>query len=349
VVLTIIVLTVWLIRTFGDASIGRFNPQDVGMVLGYTMTSNLHSLFTLSLYIALVSTLSRMYADSEMVIWQSSGKSVLSLIWPTMRFSWLWLIAITALSLMAWPWSNQQIREMRERYEKRGDIDRIKPGQFQESADGKRVFFIDNSSINDQNANRIFVISQDKNTQTVVTAQTGKIETRDRDRFFVLQNGQRLEFQSEKNELKLIEFTTYASKIDTLPVQLSAFDAQSLQPLALLNHPTPVNLAELGWRIGMAIAAFNLTILALAIPFINPRSGRSGSLILTILSFFTYYNLVNMSKSWVSSGLISMPKMLIFLHLPIFLLAFGLLYWRQQQGLIFSRSNRPNSVRMATA
>ena len=42
VVLTIIVLTVWLIRTFGDASVGRFNPQDVGMVLGYTMMSNLH-------------------------------------------------------------------------------------------------------------------------------------------------------------------------------------------------------------------------------------------------------------------------------------------------------------------
>ena len=193
VVLTIIVLTVWLIRTFGDASVGRFNPQDVGMVLGYTMMSNLHSLFTLSLYIALVSTLSRMYADSEMVIWQSSGKSVLSLLWPTLRFSWLWLVAITALSLMAWPWSNQQIREMRERYEKRGDIERIKPGQFQESADGKRVFFIDNSSLGDMKASRIFVVAQENNTQTIVTAQSGKIETRDRDRFFVLHHGQRLE------------------------------------------------------------------------------------------------------------------------------------------------------------
>ena len=349
VVLTIIVLTVWLIRTFGDASVGRFNPQDVGMVLGYTMMSNLHSLFTLSLYIALVSTLSRMYAESEMVIWQSSGKSILSLLWPTMRFSWLWLVAITALSLMAWPWSNQQIREMRERYEKRGDIERIKPGQFQESADGKRVFFIDNSSLGDMKASRIFVVAQENNTQTIVTAQSGKIETRDRDRFFVLHHGQRLEIKPSKHELKLIDFDTHTSKIDTLPIQISAFDAQSMQPMALLENPTPVYLAELGWRIGMAIAAFYLIILALAIPFINPRSGRSGSLILTILSFFTYYNLVNMSKSWIASGLISMPKMLVVLHVPILLLAFGLLYWRQQQGLIFSRPKGYSTHHTATA
>jgi len=249
------------------------------MVLGYTAMSNLHSLLTLSLYIALVSTVSRMYADSEMVIWQASGQSVLSLLAPALRFAWPWLITITALSLMAWPWSNMQIREMRERYEKRDDLQRIKPGQFQESADGKRVFFIDNSSIAEKTGNRIFVVSNENNTQSIVTAQTGVIETRDRDRFFILSNGQRIEIKPEKNEFKLIEFETHASKIDSIPPQLSSADAQSMQPLALLAEPTSVNMGELGWRIGMAIAAFNLVILAIAIPFINPRSGRSGSLI----------------------------------------------------------------------
>ena len=340
VVLTIIVITVWLIRTFGDASVGKYNPKDVGMVLGYTALGNLHSLLTLSLYIAMVSTVSRMYAESEMVIWQSSGQSVLSLIKPTFKFAWPWLIAISALSLMAWPWSNLQIREMRERFEKRGDLERIKPGQFQESADGKRVFFIDNSSISQSNGNRIFIVSNEKETQSIVTAQTGIIETRDQNRFFLLSNGQRIEIKPEKNEFKLIEFETHASKIDSIPMQLSTADAQTTQPLGLLAAPTKVNLAELGWRVGMAIAAFNLIILAIAIPFINPRSGRSGSLIVTVISFFTYYNMVNMSRNWIGAGLISLPQMLIVLHLPVFLLAIGVLYWRQQQGLIFSRPRK---------
>jgi len=274
VVLTIIVITVWLIRTFGEASLGRFNPQDVGMVLGYTAMSNLHSLLTLSLYIALVATVSRMYADSEMVIWQASGQSVLSLLAPALRFAWPWLITITALSLMAWPWSNMQIREMRERYEKRDDLQRIKPGQFQESADGKRVFFIDNSSIAEKTGNRIFVVSNENNTQSIVTAQTGVIETRDRDRFFILSNG---------------------------------------------------------------------------IPFINPRSGRSGSLIVTVISFFTYYNLVNMSKYWVAGGKISLPVMLVTLHLPVLLVSLFVLFWRQQQGLGFAKPRKPLVLSPASA
>jgi lipopolysaccharide export system permease protein len=349
VVLTIIVITVWLIRTFGDASMGKFNPKDVGMVLGYTAMGNLHSLLTLSLYIAMVSTVSRMYAESEMVVWQSSGQSVLSLLAPTFKFAWPWLIAITALSLMAWPWSNLQIRDLRERFERRGDLERIKPGQFQESADGKRVFYIDNTSISQNNGNRIFIVSNENNTQSIVTAQTGIIETRENNRFFVLHNGQRIEIKPEKNEFKLVEFETHASKIDTLPIQLSSADAQTTQPLGLLATPTPVNLAELGWRIGMAIAALNLTILAIAIPFINPRSGRSGSLIVTIISFFTYYNMVNMSRGWIANEMMSLTQVLITLHLPVLLLALGILYWRQQQGLIFTKQRKEVSVKVIQA
>jgi lipopolysaccharide export system permease protein len=250
---------------------------------------------------------------------------------------------------MAWPWSNMQIREMRERFEKRGDLERIKPGQFQESADGKRVFYIDNSSTSQKTGNRIFIVSNENNTQSIVTAQSGVIETRDQNRFFILSNGQRIEIKPEKNEFKLIEFETHSSKIDSIPVQLSSANAQTTQPLGLLAEPTNVNLAELGWRIGMAIAAFNLVILAIAIPFINPRSGRSGSLIVTVISFFTYYNMVNMSRNWIGTGLISLTNMLITLHLPVFLMAISILYWRQQQGLIFTRPRKITSDKAVPA
>jgi lipopolysaccharide export system permease protein len=338
VVLTTIVITVWLIRAFGEASVGKFNPKDVGLVLGYTTLSNLHSLLTLSLYIAVVSSVSRMYADSEMVIWQGSGMSILNLFRPALRFAWPWLIAITLLSLTAWPWANGQIREMQERYEKRGDLDRIKPGQFQESADGKRVFFIDNSSLSDKNGNRIFIVSNEQGKQSIVTALTGLLETREQERYLVLKNGQRIDIAPEKNEFKVIEFESHASRISAVPVALLESEAQSMQPLELLANPGNVNLGELGWRIGMSIAAVNLLILAIGIPFINPRSGRSGSLIVTIISFFTYYNMVNMSRNWIGAGHISLPAMLLALHLPVFLAACAIFFWRQQQGLIFYKT-----------
>ena len=73
VVLTTIVMTMTLIRTLKQASRGSVNPQEVLMVMGYTVLSYLPPVLTLSLFIAIVGTLSRLYRDSEMVIWFSAG------------------------------------------------------------------------------------------------------------------------------------------------------------------------------------------------------------------------------------------------------------------------------------
>jgi lipopolysaccharide export system permease protein len=200
--------------------------------------------------------------------------------------------------------------------------------------------------LSDKNGNRVFIVSHDNGKQSIVTALTGVLETRDQERYLVLKNGQRIDIDTEKNELKVIEFESHSSRIDTLPAALIEAEAQTMQPLELLANPTPVNLGEFGWRIGMAIAAFNLLILAVGIPFINPRSGRSGSLIVTIISFFTYYNMVNTSRNWIGNGQFSFSGMLLTLHMPVFIVACMILYWRQHQGLIFYKSR---STRKTTA
>jgi lipopolysaccharide export system permease protein len=72
VVLVTIVMTMMLIRTLGLAAKGSVNPQEVMMVMAYTVLGYLPTILSLSLFIAIVGTLSRMYRDSEMVIWFSS-------------------------------------------------------------------------------------------------------------------------------------------------------------------------------------------------------------------------------------------------------------------------------------
>jgi lipopolysaccharide export system permease protein len=67
--------------------------------LGYTVLGNMHTIITLSLYIASVATLSRMYADSEMVIWQSSGKSSGGLVKPALMFAAPVLLVVAGLAL----------------------------------------------------------------------------------------------------------------------------------------------------------------------------------------------------------------------------------------------------------
>ena len=107
--------------------------------------------------------------------------------------------------------------------------------------------------------------------------------------------------------------------------------------LGLLAAFHPHWVSPLVMRVMDVLLALPGLLLAIGIPFINPRSGRSGSLIMTLASFFTYYNMVNMSRNWVVMGKLSMTDMMLALHLPVFLLAWLILYWRQQQGMFFKK------------
>ena len=128
VVLVTVVMTMMLIRTLGQASKGSVSPSDVMLVMGFTVLGQLPTILSLSLFIAVVGTLSRMYRDSEMVIWFASGRGLASLLRPLLRFAWPVMAVIAVLSLAVWPWSNTQIQELKTRYEQRSDIDRIAPG-----------------------------------------------------------------------------------------------------------------------------------------------------------------------------------------------------------------------------
>ncbi len=87
VVLVTIILTIVLIRTLGQASRGTVNPQDVMLLMAYATLGRLPTILSLSLFIAIVSVLSRLYRDSEMVVWLVSGKGMASFIGPLQRFA----------------------------------------------------------------------------------------------------------------------------------------------------------------------------------------------------------------------------------------------------------------------
>ena len=78
--------------------------------------------------------------SSGMVIWFSAGRGLSAFLRPLFTFAWPVLLAVAALALVIWPWANQQTQDLKDRYGRRGDLERVSPGQFQESASGRRVF-----------------------------------------------------------------------------------------------------------------------------------------------------------------------------------------------------------------
>lgn len=346
VVLITIIMTIVLIRTLGQAAGGSVSPQDVLLIMAYSGLGRLPIILTLSLFIAMVSTLSRMYKDSEMVVWFSSGRGLIVFLGPLFRFAWPVLLIITLSALFVWPWSNEQTAEMRERYEQRGDIDRIAPGEFQESASGNRVFFIDRSSAGQTGSSDIFIASTDKGKSAVTTARSGRIEVVNGTQMLILENGQRLENAVGNSALKISDFEEYGvstgggSALGPGERQLSSISTRNL-----IKSPTPRNLGELAWRLGAAFAAINFVVIALALAAVNPRAGRSSNLIFVIFSFIVYTNVMSLGQGWVSLGIVSFSGLLVMLHGGVFAVSAVLLAKRHMNwslGDLFRR--RPRNI-----
>ena len=315
VVLVTVVLTMTLIRTLGQASRGSFNPSDVTLVMGYTVLAYMPTILTMSLFISIFGSLSRMYRDSEMVIWFTSGRGLSSFLRPLLQFAWPVLLVIMALALLVLPWSNQKIENLKEQYEKRGDIERVEPGQFQESADGTRVFFVEKNASSKLTGANVFIATTEHGMETITSARSGRIERDAQDRILLLRNGQRLENPQGKGELKISEFEEYRIKVGTDILGSTDFiPVNTLPTLELFKNLTPGNLAELSWRFGLILAAFNFVILGIPVSSVNPRIGRSFNLVFSLFAFVLYNNLLNLGQNWIASGQFGFTGFMLSLH-----------------------------------
>jgi lipopolysaccharide export system permease protein len=347
VVLVTIILTIVLIRTLGQASRGFVSPQDVMLVMAYSTLGRLPTILSLSLFIAMVSTLSRMYRDSEMVVWFTSGRGLAAFLSPLFRFAWPVLVVIALTSLFVWPWSNQQTLEMRDRYERRGDLDRIAPGQFQESSSGNRVFFIDRDSEGQAGSNDIFIASTDNGKSSVTTAKSGRVGVVEDIPMLLLENGQRLESGADdKTPLKISDFKEYGTRTGSRTVLgADVQQAKAVPTHELILSPTPRFLGELAWRLGLTLAAVNFVVMALALSSVNPRAGRSSNLIFVLFAFVFYNNIINIGQNWVVVGLLPFGVLLAGLHGGVLALSLAWLAKRHGgwtlRGAATRRTNAP--------
>ena len=329
VVILTIVITMMLIRVLGQAASGAVAPTDVVLLMGYTALSHLPTILALSLFIAIVVTLGRMYRDSEMAIWFSSGIALTRFIAPVLRVSWPVLLVVAILVLLVWPWGNRSSAELRERYEQRSDLSRVTPGVFQTSRDGRRVFFIEKRTDESMYARGVFVLANGERDESLTSARNAHLESVAGDRFLVLDSGQRNQFDRESGERTLASFARYQVLVGEQQVQsASARSPKTIRTIDLIRDPTARNQGELIWRLGLLFGAVNLVLLAIGLAAINPRRATNWNLLFALLGFVVYYNLINLSQAWVAGGRTGLGGALVLVHGGALGLALSLMWWR---------------------
>ena len=351
-----IVLTIMLIRTLSFIAGGRVGPGDTLLFLLHSVLAYLPMLATVSLFIAMVAALSRLYRDSEMAVWMSSGVGLWQFIPCMLRFALPAVLGILVVALTLWPWSNQRMYEMRKQFDLRSIFDRIEPGRFQETADGLRVVYIDSahvpaaapqeatqavSSKIPSMARSVFFATFESQSQSVTTAPLAFSENNQGRILIALQRGRQL----RQNLASAADPVGHAASLDVIGFEQLEFTIdnsaikkthgaqderpRSINTWGLLQRyraaPTAEAKAPLGaelfWRMSFALAALNSVFLAVAIVLYNPRMRWSPHLLYAFLALFAYYNGINALENRLLSGKAHLLPATLALHGGVFLLA----------------------------
>jgi lipopolysaccharide export system permease protein len=325
-VLFSIIFSVGLVRILGDAAGGRVDNAAVFQLVALAALTNLPTVLTLTLFVAVLIALSRSFRDSEMVVWFSSGQSLLNWIGPVLRFALPIVVLVATLSLGVSPWAERQIAESRKRYEQRDDVSRVAPGRFIESSGADRVFFVESVDFDGARVRNVFVSHRSQGREGVIVASHGVIEVRENgDRFLVLESGRRYEGIPGQAEYRMTEFDRYLLRIDTRPDEpIAEIAARAKTTGRLLAEGTTYTRAEFMARISMPIVAILLSLLAIPLAYLNPRVGRSYNLILAVLAFLIYNNGLSVVKAWVQQGRLSFAVGVWLVHLAVALLVSAL-------------------------
>jgi lipopolysaccharide export system permease protein len=324
-----IMLTTTLIRTLGRAAGGRVDSAGILPLLVFAAINFLPVLLVLTVYIAVLMALTRAYRDNEMVIWFASGRSLRHFIAPVLAFAAPFVVVVGLLSFSLAPWANRQMDEYQQRFDQRQDVSRVSAGQFRESASGSRVFFVEALSEDERVVRNVFVTQRSGERLTVVVSAGGEVTTQpDGQRFLVLDKGRRYDGASGDPTFRVMEFERYGLRIDPAPAPAPHTAAKAKTTLALLADPTASHLGELVWRIGLPCSAALLALMAIPLSSFNPRVGRSVNLVVALLAYLLYSNLISLSQVWVAQGKARFAVAVWLVHAVVLALA-AFLLWRR--------------------
>jgi len=301
-VLLALILTRLLILLLGKAAGGEVLPEAVIGLIAFGILTYLPVLLSIAAFVAVLLTLTRSFRDSEMTVWFTSGLSIAAWVKPVLRFALPIAVICGVLSLGIAPWSEAQSREYRRLLESRDELSAVTPGVFVESRQADRVLFVDKLSERDDVVNNVFVQSSQANRLGVMVAQKGFVENAPNgDRFVVLLNGRRYEGTPGTLDYRMADFDRYMLRIEPREAKKDVTPpAKSLSTLQLLDAPTPHNIAELHWRVALPFSVLLMAMLAVPLSFVNPRTGRSWNLVLAVLAYALYNNLLSIFQAWTA-------------------------------------------------
>jgi lipopolysaccharide export system permease protein len=300
----------------------------------------------LGLFLGILLSYGRLYADSEMTVMLACGMSRRQLLRITMKITAAVAVVVAILVFFINPYISARQDKLLDIIRTKTVFQTILPGQFQASNQGQKVFYIKSMSSDRSELNGLFVAEQlppqplpKSKTKsgaptlslpawTVLYAKSGyqKVDLKTNAHFMVAVNGYRYKGVPGEKNFETTKFQQYGFHLPTpdlskLTLKASSLPSWELLKLAWFNRQ---DMAELQWRLSMPLTALILGLLAVPLSRVKPRHGRFARVWLAILIYIVYANMLFITRDWVADGTIPAWLGMWWVHLILFIVAFKL-------------------------
>lgn len=291
----------------------------------------------LALFIAILLSLSRMYADSEMVVLFSCGFKWSNIIKPILFVASLLFVLILIFTTWIVPKTVVIRDKALEESEAIGVIQAITPGKFQTLSDGKIVFYVEDKD-RKNNLEKVFIAEQPSDESkpwTIITSDKANVRQKANSENFylILTNGQRYTGIPGNKDYTRITFNEYGREI--IKEKDSQSNLDNVRPtMELFYSKNNADKAEFQWRLAIPISILIMSLIAIPLSKVNPRQGRFAKLVPAIVVYIIYFNLITFSKRWIALG--KLPSAIGTWWVHIVFLLIGIFLILKESGKLYS-------------
>jgi lipopolysaccharide export system permease protein len=297
----------------------------------------LEVLLPISLYVAVVMGLGRLYKDQEISVLRSAGVSEHRITYAVLLVAIPIGIASGVISVFLRPWAYTESYIMNAQAEAELNTDRFQAGRFYGSERKGRVVYIGSKDDSGKQMDDVFhyvrkngvseiIFAKEARQREPVAGQRPQIELSDG---FVY----RLERDGAKDTV--VQFEKLAYFTDSGNVQYYRRKATSTS--ALMSSDKPADIAELQWRLSRPFATVLLALIAVPFSRFPPRKEKGDKKIFAAaLVFAIYYILTGLAQTWVEQGTVGKLPGVWWLYALMLILALGSLTsasgWKRIRG-----------------
>jgi lipopolysaccharide export system permease protein len=339
IVLVIVLLGAYLSDMLKDIAGGRIPAGLLGIQLLLHLPESLGNILPLAGFVAIMWGLGRMYRDQEMAVMRSSGFGWKNLLKPLIG---LVIPLAAALLVLGWtvaPTAARMADEQLEEAFRSAAVWGLQAGKFHVLRRGELVLYIEAIDEDGSSLKNIFIKQRSDEREQVWVAQKGRywMDPDSGDRYLILEDGKVTDVAPGQLDLRVLSFARNDLRLPE-PEFRKRKNAKvnTVSSSQLLEKSDQESFAELQWRLSPAITVIVLGLLAIPLSHSEPREGRGVRIVLGILVYILYGNLLYLCRSWVIDGVIPAFIGMWWVHLVFLVISF---VWLRRQGRFPVKAN----------